>query len=127
MKNVYTSGWAATGAKGVLASTMIDAYTVADTILSDLRPNGEKVHTSFMSSFPSPDIPLELDDHICLNLDPHPTDPPPEVEAALEEGLITEYEDWKAVDAEEVRRGKAMGKERERMGWDEAYTFLVQS
>ena len=34
------------------------------------------------------------------------------------------YEDWKRVDAEEVRRGQAGGKERERMDWAEAHTFI---
>jgi len=34
LRCVYASGWASTGARGVLASTtMIDAYTVVDTIL----------------------------------------------------------------------------------------------
>jgi len=32
---VYASGWAASGARGVLASTMLDAYAVADAILGD--------------------------------------------------------------------------------------------
>lgn len=41
LKNVYASGWAATGAKGVLASTMMDAYGVADTIISDWQANGQ--------------------------------------------------------------------------------------
>jgi len=39
MRRVYASGWAATGAHGprhgVLAATMIDAYAVADSILTD--------------------------------------------------------------------------------------------
>ena len=30
LKNVYASGWAAHGARGVLASTMVDAYGVAE-------------------------------------------------------------------------------------------------
>jgi adrenodoxin-NADP+ reductase len=35
LRRVYASGWAATGARGVLAATMIDAYAVADAILAD--------------------------------------------------------------------------------------------
>ncbi|GLB39311.1 putative reverse transcriptase (RNA-dependent DNA polymerase) [Lyophyllum shimeji] len=35
LHNVCASGWAATGTKGVLAATIINAYAVADTILSD--------------------------------------------------------------------------------------------
>lgn len=124
LKNIYTSGWAATGAKGVLASTMMDAYAVADTIMSDLLPRGEEAH---ISPSPLPEVISEKDDNVLPNLDPHPEAPPPEVEAALMEGLVTEYNDWKAVDAEEVRRGEKLGKERERMGWDETRAFLAQS
>jgi hypothetical protein len=46
------------------------------------------------------------------------------VQKALEEGMVTNYADWKKVDEEEVRRGEAIGKERERMGWVEASKFL---
>lgn len=35
VRNVYTAGWASHGAKGVLATTMYDAYEVADRFLSD--------------------------------------------------------------------------------------------
>src|SRR5258708_40098541 len=35
LRRVYASGWAATGARGVLAATMMDAYAVADSILAD--------------------------------------------------------------------------------------------
>jgi len=101
VKNVYASGWAATGAKGVLASTMMDAYGIAGTIISDWQANAE-----------------DGQDRI-LNLEE-----PQEVRRALKEGLVTEYADWKKVDEEEVRRGEAMGKERERMGWVEASKFL---
>jgi len=102
LKNIYASGWAATGAKGVLASTMMDAYGVADTIISDWQAN--QVVKS-------------------LNLD----EPPQEVQTALKEGLVTDYADWKKIDEEEVRRGEAIGKERERMGWVEASKFLNKS
>ena len=95
----YTSGWAATGAKGVLASTMMNAYGVADTIVSDWAANGWNK---------------------TLNLD----EPPLEVQRALKEGLVTNYADWKKIDEEEVKRGEAIGKERERMGWVEASRFL---
>ncbi|KAG8792993.1 NADPH-adrenodoxin reductase, partial [Serendipita sp. 398] len=35
LERVYTSGWAANGAKGVLATTMMDAYAVAERLLED--------------------------------------------------------------------------------------------
>ena len=100
--NIYTSGWAATGAKGVLASTMMNAYGVADTIISDWVAN------------------KHIGRDKALNLD----EPPEEIRTALEEGLVTNYADWKKIDEEEVRRGEAIGKERERMGWVEARKFL---
>jgi hypothetical protein len=56
-----------------------------------------------------------------MNPRPHPDDLPLEVQASLAEGWVTEYGDGKAVDAEEVRRGK----EHERMGWEEVSTFLA--
>lgn len=126
LKNIYASGWAATGAKGVLASTMIDAYAVADTIVSDLLSCGKEAHTA-TSIPPLSGVLSGAEDYIRLNPNPHPERPPLEIETALKEGHIMEYRDWKAVDAEEVRRGEARGKERERMRWDEARMFLAQS
>jgi adrenodoxin-NADP+ reductase len=41
VKNVYASGSTETGAKGVLAGTMLDAYHVAETISSDWTENGD--------------------------------------------------------------------------------------
>ena len=42
-------------------------------------------------------------------------------------GRVTTFEDWKAIDAEEIRRGKAAGKERERFtSWDKAREFLAR-
>ena len=37
---VYASGWAATGARGVLAATMIDVYAITDAILADHHSSG---------------------------------------------------------------------------------------
>ena len=99
LKNVYTSGWAAHGAKGVLALTMGDAYRVADTMVRDWVANGQEEAS-------------DLDE------------PPKEVQLSMKDGIVTSYEDWKKIDEEEMRRGKAIGKERERMGWDEASKFL---
>ena len=104
-KNIYASGWAATGAKGVLASTMMDAYGVADAIISDWQGNQAAGRDNILES----------------------EEPPQEVQTALKEGLVTDYADWKKIDEEEVRRGEAIGKERERMGWVEASKFLNKS
>ncbi|KZT34357.1 nucleotide-binding domain-containing protein [Sistotremastrum suecicum HHB10207 ss-3] len=105
VKNMYASGWAATGARGVLAATLIDAHAVAESILSD--------HFSASTKSQSESTSL-------LNPSPHLSDPPPFISSALAEGRITSYEDWKVIDAEEVRRGQVKdGKERERMDWEE--------
>ena len=109
LKNVYASGWAATGAKGVLASTMMNAYSVADALVSDL------------STF----SPSETNEEVVMNPDPpHPEDPPREIQDGIKSGMVVGYDEWKAVDLEEVRRGKAVGKERERMGWEDMRRFL---
>ena len=41
-------------------------------------------------------------------------------------GNVMDYVSWKKVDAEEIRRGHVDedGKERERMTWEEARTFI---
>ncbi|KAG6336034.1 hypothetical protein ID866_3050 [Astraeus odoratus] len=118
--NMYASGWAANGAKGVLASTMIDAYAVADTILSDIIPGVDKIWTTAGSDSPS----LEASSDSILNPHPHPENPPEEVVQGIKDGTVTQYQDWKAIDAEEIRRGETRGKERERMGWEDAKAFL---
>ena len=109
LKNVYASGWAATGAKGVLASTMMDAYAAADTILRDTLAGSE---------------PAELIEETILNPEPDLEAVPVEVEQGIMEGTIMQYGDWKKVDEEEVRRGREAGKERERLSWEEMRLFL---
>ncbi|KAF5382880.1 hypothetical protein D9757_007306 [Collybiopsis confluens] len=117
---VYASGWAANGAKGVLASTMMDAYSVAQAILEDW--------TQFTHSLPAPPFsPSASASAAALSSSPWDA-PPQEIVQALSSSkkkvLVTTYEDWLAVDAEEVRRASAEGKERERMDWKEAKSFL---
>ncbi|KAF8885145.1 hypothetical protein BD779DRAFT_1611980 [Infundibulicybe gibba] len=115
LKNVYAAGWAATGAKGVLASTMINSYAVADTMLRDWMPGDQTAST-----------PAPMETQAPLNPAPHPEDPPAEIADGLKGGVVTDYATWKAVDAEEVRRGADTGKERERMGWPEAHEFITR-
>ncbi|KAF7309835.1 NADPH:adrenodoxin oxidoreductase, mitochondrial [Mycena indigotica] len=101
LKNMYAAGWAATGARGVIATTMMDAYAVGDTLLDDLGGCEGEMH-----------------------MNPEPSDDrPPEVIQTANR-IVTSYADWKRVDAEEVRRGQQQGKERERMTWSEARAFL---
>ncbi|KAF8344408.1 hypothetical protein F5887DRAFT_1062083 [Amanita rubescens] len=101
IKNVYGSGWASGGAKGVLASTMMDAYNVAGTITEVERE------------------PLEI-----MNPSSLPDSLPLEIAHGLEGRNIVGFEDWKKVDEEETKRGQAIGKDRERMGWEEVKSYL---
>ncbi|KAI0641707.1 FAD/NAD-P-binding domain-containing protein [Trametes meyenii] len=124
VRNVYASGWAAMGARGVLASTMLDAYAVADAILQDHFP-GEDVHTTPVGEGEAGRV---KEGEEAVEVLPREVDVdaiPEEVESGWKEGRVTDFEDWKAIDAEEVRRGEALGKERERMVWEEAREFLA--
>ncbi|KAH9896009.1 FAD/NAD-P-binding domain-containing protein [Cubamyces lactineus] len=129
VRNVYASGWAAMGARGVLASTMMDAYAVADTILRDHFP-GKDVETTPLSEADVATEQAQGGQGDAVEVLPKEVDldsVPPEVEQGWREGLVTDFSDWKAVDAEEIRRGEEQGgKERERMVWEEAREFLAK-
>ncbi|KAG1775440.1 hypothetical protein EV702DRAFT_1180409 [Suillus placidus] len=122
LKNIYASGWAANGAKGVLASTMIDAYAVASTILSDIVQSSEAVTTT---APPPPEMGMASDE--LLNHRPDLDALPSEIVHGIKDGMVTQYNDWKVIDAEEVRRGEALGKERERISWEEALSFISRT
>jgi adrenodoxin-NADP+ reductase len=122
LRRVYASGWAATGARGVLAATMIDAYAVADSILTDHfgdGPGGGAEVVSAQSEAYSDDV-LVSDDVDLESL-------PGAVEQGIKEKRVVQYEQWKKIDAEELRRGVESGKERERMEWDEVPEFLTKA
>jgi len=105
MKNVYASGWAATGAKGVLASTMLNAFSVADMIVADWT-TGSNGSAAPLSSL--------------MNEDPDINSLPEDVERGLQDGVVVQYKDWKMIDLEERFKGSIMGKERERICWEDA-------
>ncbi|KAJ8086704.1 NADPH-adrenodoxin reductase [Marasmius tenuissimus] len=116
LKHMYASGWAAMGAKGVLAATMMDAYNVADEgILKDVVMADQEVESG------------KLEEELLLNPDESSVDLdslPSEIEKGLLEGSVTTYEDWRKVDEEERGRAKE-GKERERMlSWEEVTKYL---
>jgi len=128
LRNVYASGWASTGAKGVLASTMMNGYDVVNTIIGDWKAaaadatgddddDSNEIKTLVDADYQVHDLPL-------LNLDPVLDEVPEEVKNGRREGLVSDYEDWRRIDREEMIRGEMMGKERERMGWDEARHFV---
>ncbi|KNZ78692.1 NADPH:adrenodoxin oxidoreductase, mitochondrial [Termitomyces sp. J132] len=124
VKNVYASGWAATGAKGVLAATMMNAYGVADAILSDWLPGYQEVHTAMTPEGAGTDNVNLSQQREVMNPKPDLENVPAEVQDGLKDGVVTQYEDWKKVNEEEIRRGEGCAKERERMGWEEARVFL---
>jgi adrenodoxin-NADP+ reductase len=91
---------------------MINAYAAADTVLDDILPDNER------------EEPKNLLEDCVLNPSPELDSIPKEVGNGIRGGLITSYDDWKKIDAEEIRRGREIWKERERMGWEEAKMFL---
>lgn len=101
LPGIYVSGWLARGPVGVIASTMYDAYSVADLITSDWRSTADK-NQSLSSK-----LNLEGQDSIDFSSSP----------SGLQESQkrIVSYQDWKRIDAEEIRRGKELGKLREKM------------
>lgn len=124
LRNMYASGWSANGAKGVLATTMMDAYAVADTILSDIVPRG----AGDVEAAPDGEHEtVSVSKTLMPSPAPHPEDAPEEIKHGIMDGLVTQYHDWNLIDAEEVRRGVPLGKERERMGWEDARNFLSLS
>jgi adrenodoxin-NADP+ reductase len=105
LRNVYASGWASTGARGVINSSMMNAYDVAQTIISDME-NPPAIEEAVLN----PEPPLE--------------DIPTEVKQGIKQRNVVQYGDWKKIDDEEIRRGEVLGKERERMLWDQAKNFV---
>jgi len=122
LPNAYASGWAATGAKGVLATTMMNAYGTADTIISDWRASSEDHPVGVAAEGSS--TKAQGPDLLLLNPDAVLDELPEEVTKGLEMGMVTEYGDWKRINFEEMRRGEMLGKERERMNWLDAQSFL---
>jgi adrenodoxin-NADP+ reductase len=116
VNRVYTSGWAGIGARGVLATTMMNAYGVADRILGETFPE--------TFNFTSPSANAEKVDVLPFKVEDE--EAPGDIEEAVKQGQITTYGDWRAVDAEEVRRGQETGKERERMEWPQARDYLQE-
>jgi adrenodoxin-NADP+ reductase len=121
LHRIYASGWAGTGARGVLAATMIDAYAVADTILADHHSSGNGSGTGAEA------MPIHHLEDALVSEDVDLESVPREIEQGVKERQVVQYDQWKNIDAEEVRRGEESGKERERMGWEEAHEFLTRT
>lgn len=91
---VYTTGWVARGPVGVIASTMQDAYSVADHIIDDLSgsDHGQDEGERWL-----PDTAEK--------------GRPDEVEKGLKEGRVVDIQRWGKVDQAERELGKKTGRE----------------
>ena len=93
---IYCTGWVKNGPTGVIATTMDDAFSTADAIVSDWESEN-----LFLGSEDTNNTSKE-GWHVLKN----------SVEA---QGIRSvSWNDWLKIDAEEKRRGKDMGKEREK-------------
>ena len=107
---------------------MIDAYAVADAILADhFGGDGSGGKAEAEAVLPVQDDEGYYSDDILVSDDVDPESVPKAVEQGLKEKRVVEYDQWKKLDAEEMRRGEERGKERERMGWGEAHEFLTSA
>lgn len=90
---MYCAGWVKRGPTGVIASTLDDAFTTADIIVKDWQKN-----VKFNEQGPEQKEGWN------------------EVKKEVEKRGIrsVSWKDWERIDAEEVRRGKEKGKEREK-------------
>ena len=100
---LYVTGWARKGPSGVIASTMVDAFLVADTIGADLKA-GRHLH-----------FPVDL-----ITTDKAQIQPKLGWEVVQHEvmkrGLRSvSWKEWQRMDEVERNRGKQLGKEREKL------------
>ncbi|CCF54798.1 hypothetical protein NDA11_004938 [Ustilago hordei] len=90
--NTYVSGWLARGPSGVIATTMMDAYGVADVILADLH-SADQARTS--GGEEGGDLLVQLQRE--------------------SSNKVVGFEGWKRIDEEEKQRGQKLGKLREKI------------
>jgi adrenodoxin-NADP+ reductase len=134
VSNVYASGWAGTnGAKGVLASTMYDAYDVGDTIVADYL-NDHSSDISTMISAPTQDVISPMMSSRAEQSEAEETAAgiPKWLDIRAREAgkRVVTYDDWRRIDAEEIRRGAegGRGKHRERLlRWEDVEAFIASS
>lgn len=100
---LYVTGWAKTGPSGVIASTMIDAFTVGDAITLDLKSgNNLNSTTNLMLS-------AEARSQQKLGWEAVQQE-------VMKRGLRSvSWKEWQRIDEVERERGKRLGKEREKL------------
>lgn len=114
VRNVYAVGWAARGARGVLAETVLDANDVVGSVINDWRVGTKGVCEDEVHILPRSDIAGGLEGV------------PEVVEQGLYDGNVLGYDGWRRVDEEERKRGALRGKERERMSWGEVRKVFLE-
>ena len=90
---VYVSGWVKTGPTGVIATTMYSAFETGDSLVHNWNQGEE---------FLEPDAQVKGWDGFKLEIEKVGGNP-------------VEWDGWKGIEAEEERRGKLAGKEREKI------------
>lgn len=101
---MYCAGWVKRGPTGVIASTLDDAFTTADAIVNDWQ--------------------TQVKFHEGAGAEKHGWDAVKEV--AQKRGIRSiSWQDWEKIDAEEVRRGKEKGKDREKCRTVEAMLEIL--
>ncbi|KAJ5133133.1 hypothetical protein N7526_004498 [Penicillium atrosanguineum] len=99
LPGLYCAGWVKRGPTGVIASTMTDAFTTADSIIQDLAS-----HSGSGSLLHDPDHSSGLGwDGV-------------KAEAECRGLRSTSWKDWQRIDAAERKRGQQKGKIRDKMG-----------
>lgn len=103
LPGLYCAGWVKRGPTGVIATTMTDAFTTAETVAADLASRSKEAgeHVSLLNSVGS---------GTGLGWEGVRSE-------AERRGLrATTWGDWGAIDAAEKERGKQRGKLREKFG-----------
>ena len=96
LPGLYCAGWVKRGPTGVIASTMTDAFTTADTIVQDLAS-----HSGSLLHFPEQSSGLGWDGV--------------KAEADRRGLRPTSWQDWQRIDAVERERGQQKGKLRDKI------------
>ena len=100
---LYVTGWAKNGPSGVIASTMVDAFTVGDTITSDLKA-GRNLHSTTNMVLSAQAKSQQKLGWLAVQ------------QEVVKRGLRTvDWKDWQRIDEVERERGKRLTKEREKL------------
>jgi adrenodoxin-NADP+ reductase len=99
LPGLYCAGWVKRGPTGVIASTMVDAFTTADTLLKDLATK-EESQSPLRATEPSSGLGWDA----------------VKTEAASLGLRATSWQDWQCIDAAERERGQSKGKVRDKFG-----------